>query len=465
MVRDNVELYRESDETRRKRLFQQEFTEDQLNEALEYGEQALRRRLGSKKVKLFDTDVLPFLNSMSSRSRDDDGFDLSIAQRWILNRVMELGWTEEQFGAFDRSRMYGDGREARKAERIGKKYQWLAYHEFLARVSDNFIYKGDEHAERQEQYEGPWQLSTRDIDPSVLITRTRREVWVANTNTWWFPVRYSTWTPDIDDQRWLERADDMPQVEQLIEVVNPADGSQWINLAGFYRWQQPVPPGEDHHETLRRDIWYMLTSYIVKKADQDELFAWATQQDFTGRWMPEANELYRVFLGEFFWSPAFAYHNIPYYSHPGWTRGWDERIPKEVFISTDRYSYESSNFDCSVEDNINISLPCQLIVDGMGLQWNGVEGHFFDRNGILMAFDPSVKTKGPGAVLIHREKFLNFLDEHGYALLWVVLGERDVIGGNFHHEWQGRLELSGTYTSKDGQIRGEAQTRFRSRTG
>ena len=62
-------------------------------------------------------------------------FDLGLIQRFVLNRVFELGWTSELFGEFDRhaeshSTNY---RTSHKAERIGKKYQWLAYHEVLAR--------------------------------------------------------------------------------------------------------------------------------------------------------------------------------------------------------------------------------------------------------------------------------------------------------------------------------------------
>ena len=61
------------------------------------------------------------------------GLELGIIQRYILGRVASLGWTGERFGEFDRMVRLRDrpGRESRKAERIGKKYQWIAYHEIL----------------------------------------------------------------------------------------------------------------------------------------------------------------------------------------------------------------------------------------------------------------------------------------------------------------------------------------------
>jgi hypothetical protein len=64
--------------------------------------------------------------------------DLGIIQRYVLWRVFDLGWTTERFGAFDRFSIGQHGRDASKAERIGKKYQWIAYHEILAFISDRF---------------------------------------------------------------------------------------------------------------------------------------------------------------------------------------------------------------------------------------------------------------------------------------------------------------------------------------
>jgi len=41
----------------------------------------------------------------------------------------------------------------------------------------------------------------------------------------------------------------------------------------------------------------------------------------------------------------------------------------------------------------------------MNLRWKGVEGHYFDPSGELVSFDPSVTSNGPGALLLHKEKF------------------------------------------------------------
>jgi len=93
--------------------------------------------------------------------------------------------------------------------------------------------------------------------------------------------------------------------------------------------------------------------------------------------------------------------------------------------------------------------------------WNGVEGHFFDNQGNLIAFDPSIKTPGPGVLLIKRDVFLKFLDDNGYDLLWTILGEKNIIGGRmFPDDWKGRLELSGAYRIHQGNIEGAVNAKF-----
>src|SRR5205085_9230535 len=51
------------------------------------------------------------------------------ARRWVFLRTMQWGWDPERFGEFDRQMTWADSRQAYKAERVGKKYQWLAFHE------------------------------------------------------------------------------------------------------------------------------------------------------------------------------------------------------------------------------------------------------------------------------------------------------------------------------------------------
>ena len=73
-------------------------------------------------------------NEWASRQEIRPGFDIQAIQRYILQRVVSLGWTARRFGAFDSSLRFAGShpRGTRKPERMGKKYQWIAYQEILA---------------------------------------------------------------------------------------------------------------------------------------------------------------------------------------------------------------------------------------------------------------------------------------------------------------------------------------------
>ena len=61
----------------------------------------------------------------------------------------------------------------------------LPNHLFLARLSDNFRYRGSPWSDEQIEgkYEGPWQLGyVRDIDPSCLLKETKRVGWGPHPN-------------------------------------------------------------------------------------------------------------------------------------------------------------------------------------------------------------------------------------------------------------------------------------------
>src|SRR5690606_24743578 len=103
-------------------------------------------------------------------AREPPRLELKDFQRYILKRVFDLGWTTERFGHFDRYSIGYNCREACQAARIGKKYQWIGYHEILAFASVRFQYRERYREEEGDKaYEGPWQDHLRDIDPSCIL--------------------------------------------------------------------------------------------------------------------------------------------------------------------------------------------------------------------------------------------------------------------------------------------------------
>jgi hypothetical protein len=462
-LRRSVDDCRVLQPERRKEMFEREFTQAELDAALVEAERILNSRLrrGSKKHRLFQDVVKDYVDQPHQFYREN-AFDGELARRWMIQRILDLGWTVERFGRFDRS-ISSQGRDARKPERIGKKYQWIAYHELLARLSDNFKLREDEWSGRGPAYDEPEDAGvSRDIDPSNLLRRTHRDEWTTYTNTWWFPTEFDSWDDPDDEVGWLKECRDLPNAEQLIQVCNPDDNTEWLTLHGYYHWEQPTPVGEDRHEFKRRDLWYMLKCYLVEKKDSARLLRWARKQSWMGRWMPESHESYGIFLGEFFWARAFKTQDCSYYHRDGWTRGDNDRIPAELLVADDEYARESGGFDCSLDDSVFIALPCRFLADSMRLAWRGREGCWFNEAGELVAFDPSVRHQGPHVLLAKRDALLSFLNEQNLTLFWTLLGEKRTIGGPMwgSRDYKGRLEVNGAYVLKAAVLSGATRSEF-----
>jgi hypothetical protein len=124
--------------------------------------QGLRSALETTHRQRFD-EILALASVRESG--EPPRFPLEQVQRYVLRRALELGWTEDRFGWFDRNDIgYDGGRSAAKAERIGKKYQWIAYHEVLAFISDHFQYREAFRDDKDARaYDGPWQNGIRDM--------------------------------------------------------------------------------------------------------------------------------------------------------------------------------------------------------------------------------------------------------------------------------------------------------------
>ena len=101
----------------------------------------------------------------------------------------------------------------------------------------------------------------------------------------------------------------------------------------------------------------------MKQSDADELYEWMKTQWWATKEfsLPDSSPLRRVFFGEYFWAPAFSYHNVPYYGHDGWVGGKaEDTIPKPILVTTDQYVREDKEFDCSIDESIRVYLPCQM---------------------------------------------------------------------------------------------------------
>jgi hypothetical protein len=418
--------------------------------------------LDEQSRKLFTETILPA--EEGSLSERDEEMDAAFVKRWIVQRVLDLGWTVDRFGSFDWGVRDTDGREANKAERIGKKYQWIALHEAIARISDNFHPSKSAFDFECEGYEGPWQLYLRDIDPTCLLRSTSRNKG-GEASAWWSHQSFDKWEPALAPKEWLQRTDELPTISSLLVATNPHDGSNWFNLECFFQWKEPVPIGDERYESPNKEIWFKLQGYIVKQTDAVRLVDWARVQDFYNDWMPHSGPESRVFLHEFYWSPAFRYHYGYTQKNGGWTDkvfGQNKELPAKLLVPSFQFMTEHGTHDCSLDSGVVIRLPNDWIVENMGLTMRG-DGLFLDKPDSLVAYDPSLREAGTGCLLVRKEPFEAILANHGYTLFWTLLGEKNIYYDRSAVERIvpfGRLVINGGYALQASKITGGFNSSF-----
>src|SRR5665648_51768 len=391
-----------------------------------------------------------------SAVRNWDDFDPNDLSNYACQLIFEkCGYDVEKHGRIDRHASRGD-RYRNKTERIGKKYQWLALYEVLARLSDNYQMDDDSYGEEKKNYkwyQGPWEPFVRNIDPTVVCCQSKIQFLQENFNK---NLDYADWAESNED--WLIKSENLPDPQSLITVTD-INKDEWLVLENHPFWEEPVPIGRDKNESPHKRLWYQIRSYLVKEEEMEELLHWLKDQHFMGRWFPEGHEQYQVFSREFYWSPAYCAFNSPVYGEHNWKkvyrnrRGISGEVIADVHPTSEGHRWESEADD---EEQPSYLAPSEYIYSGMKLQYSKNIGEWLDEKGKTVCFDISVQTEKPSCLLIRKDMLLKFLAENRLRVFWTCLGEKQILGDSFsrrqHLQW---LELSGVYCLYNSNVTGK----------
>jgi hypothetical protein len=203
----------------------------------------------------------------------------------VLWRVEQLGWSSELFKDVDSSianeryspRIRGD---AKKIERYGKKYSWIAFFEMSGLLLDQGVLKN-------------WRerTSSVDIDPS-------------------FPERVSKdhliktdflGDPEMDMKEWIANGP-LPNVNPYLRLgkVQQVEGP-WIALDGF---------AVQEDENRGRSSFCFIRSFLVADRDAGSFLNHLCDQDLGGRWLPEKPDVIYTFAGEIPWCDIFPKNDL-----------------------------------------------------------------------------------------------------------------------------------------------------------
>lgn len=189
---------------------------------------------------------------------DPDSFEGNLYYYALQYIFEELGYSNELFGEYDSSLSrysYVSRSEVLKTERIGKKYEWIAMFNILARLSDR--YKLCDYDAPARDYRGAWEPDVRDFDPTYnheLVARPRNIPSFTESDAAFVEASRNNYAEfgEIDKEKLSEGKSN---IDEAVE--------NWLlNKVGFFKTtaENLIIKDQEGEE------WVVLSRYVDKKA-------------------------------------------------------------------------------------------------------------------------------------------------------------------------------------------------------
>lgn len=352
-------------------------------------------------------------------------------------RILEYGYSEKLHGTFDKN-LTGYNRHENKVERIGKKYQWIAFYELLAKLTDNYpVFKEekvytDEYKKYKENeskkimlafsqmkenkifklgsnessevlveeehilsikknfykpYKGPWDPFVRNYDPTLLEYPPAKVDYNLVENH--LPIEPS--------KSWAQSKEEFQNLKKY--VFFKFEGEAYISLG------QLLVQKNDHEKFEDKDEFCIKTSavFVANSEKKNYISYQIDKQGNLGVPWPQA---FGVYAFEHYWHPSF--ESLFYNEQP-------EEIQSEDAIW--EYLWEH-NIDYVTQERNSCSylIPNHNIVKYFGLTQHS-EAVWLNNKGEKIAFD--AQYFGFETNLLIKEDYLReYLNAHNLCIVW-----------------------------------------------
>ncbi|MFU0243010.1 hypothetical protein ACKI1J_45850, partial [Streptomyces scabiei] len=337
---------------------------------------------------IFGSRVSPWNNQFNDQDLSNIAF----------KRIFEIGFSPKLHAHFDNTQASNYDRHNHSIERIGKKYQWIAYYEVLAKLADNFqiyeerIFYDEEYQAYQEQYydrlmsslasfewdsdegEDGEQNVTEKMNPDDHIVEIKK------VNQRYFQGPFEDYMKNIDPTYHIELPDckgtliSYSQPPSLTEpnVFNIGkefieceyNGKKFVNL--YFRYKN-----EENLRGLKSSSSVVGVAFFSKENVKDKIIKDNIENCGHGVSAPSNVS---IFLHELYWSPAYDYFENVY----------DDGEEKFKEYAVYEYLWES-NDDFSINDGVSLYIPSKNLVDYFSLT-STIDGVWKDDNDEIIAF-------------------------------------------------------------------------------
>jgi len=357
---------------------------------------------------------------------------------YILN---DLGYSEELFGNCDSyiKRFNFSRHNHKKTERIGKKYQWIAMYNVLARVSDNCRKTSYYYGSYDNNYVGPWDPFVRDYDPTLNVfnmlekdfTNLEKKANVENEVQILLEDTY-------EKISWIRTKPSFFKNETNNLLVIDSDGTEWIKVMAHNEISDDVD--------IELKIWSMIHGFFVTNK-QYEILKVAKEiepkliiDDVMG-----APRTYEIYNREYPWANSCKTINQNTLINVsllnlGIMPAFIELIWEQLY-------------DSSKNGVISWYTPCADFILNMELQYGQYDTAFYDKNGKLATFylrDASNHFKS--SLFIRKDLFDSYLKKRGYKFLYFQRGEKSLFSlekqyTEYFSGWFGLIEYKENKTT------------------
>lgn len=403
--------------------------------------------------------------------------DLANAFHYSMQFIRDsLGYRDELLGEYDSRQRYSyfSRSGTKKIERIGKKYQWIAMYNILARISDHHLLK--EWDEEPHVFQGSWEPYVRDFDPT--LNRNRMKISgapIIKFPDYNFDFLPKEPIPDEDAiQEWTIAT--APFFSSIPEYLCMEDekGVKWYALyfnKGIKNKEFNYNDSSIGIGNGSQEIWLIADAFFVKNSDLELLNKHFSSSKFDIQNLPSASEVYQLYNREYAWSSGYSNlfndswleyeiesgeyriekhtYEIPDFEHavydndgnatiPMVTKEFERKIPidsKFVKIAP-AYSYLlwEEEYDASQENATYFNVPCNDLIKFMNLKQKEADGYFYSPNNDLVCFDYRL-VNGENCFLCRADYLTEFLEKKQFCLCWKCVGEKQYFLGSHNQIW------------------------------
>jgi hypothetical protein len=214
------------------------------------------------------------------RNYDENHKGYQKVRAQVLWRVEQLGWSSTLFrdvdNAIEREKHWSrTASNAKRVERYGKKYSWIAYYEIAGFLHDKAALAS-------------WMSprSFLDIDPSFPDQIMKGNV----IDTDFLGER------EIKTEEWIVNGPMLNLNRYLVQEKVQQEIGPWILLDGYFTQED---------KNRGRRLFCFIRSFLVPFCNADLFVDHLSKQNLGGRWLPEKPSVSNAFAGEIPWCNAF----------------------------------------------------------------------------------------------------------------------------------------------------------------